>query len=135
MKYRTRKMVAARDLNSNGWLFGGRVLAWIDEEAFIFVTCQLGTPSVVTRSMSEIHFLASARQGDIVEIGTDVVALGRTSITVRCEVRNQRSRQVITRVERIVFVRVDGYGTPVPHGRETQRPPGTESGEPERALP
>ena len=35
MKFYTRKMVAAKDLNSNGSLFGGRLLAWIDEEAFI----------------------------------------------------------------------------------------------------
>ena len=41
MKFFTRKMVAAKDLNSNGSLFGGRVLSWIDEEAFIFSACQL----------------------------------------------------------------------------------------------
>ena len=32
MNFRTRKMVAARDLNSNGTLFGGRCLEWIDED-------------------------------------------------------------------------------------------------------
>ena len=115
MQYRTRKMVAARDLNSNGWLFGGRVLEWIDEEAFIFAACQIESASVVTRSMSRVEFLASARQGDLVEIGTDMVDIGRTSITVRCEVRNRRSRQVITRVDEIIFVHIDAEGEPRPH--------------------
>ena len=32
MKFFTRKMVAAKDLNSNGSLFGGQYY-WIDEEA------------------------------------------------------------------------------------------------------
>lgn len=118
MKYRTRKMVAAKDLNSNGTLFGGRVLAWVDEEAFIFAACQLDSTSVVTRSMSAVEFLATARQGELVEIGTEVVGFGRTSITVACEVRNRRTRQSITRVERTVFVRVDGEGRAVPHGIE-----------------
>lgn len=117
MKYHTRKMVAAKDLNATGSLFGGQMLAWIDEEAYIFASSELETPAVVTRSMSEIHFLASARQGDIVEIGTAAVAFGRTSITVECDVRNLRTQQSITRVERIVLVRVDGDGKPVPHGK------------------
>ncbi len=120
MRYRTRKMVAARDLNSNGTLFGGRVLAWIDEEAFIFVACQLDSPSIVTRSMSEVEFVSTARQGDLIEIGTEVVTIGRTSITVRCAVRNRRTQQIITRVERIVFVRVDSAGRPIPHERQPE---------------
>ena len=110
-------MVAAKDLNSNGTLFGGRALEWIDEEAFIFVSCQLDSDSVVTRSMSEVGFLATARQGDVVEIGMETVGLGHTSITVRCEVRNRRSKQIITTVERIVFVMVDSEGRPTPHGK------------------
>jgi len=117
MKFRTRKMIAARDLNSNGTLFGGRVLDWIDEEAFIFASCQLGSDSVVTRIISEIEFVATARQGDVIEIGMEVVSFGRTSITLRCEVRNRRTKQIITAVDRIVFVLVDADGRPTPHGR------------------
>ena len=30
MIFRTRKMISAKDLNSNGTLFGERVLEWID---------------------------------------------------------------------------------------------------------
>ena len=33
MKFHTRKWVKPEDLNPNGTLFGGRLLAWIDEEA------------------------------------------------------------------------------------------------------
>ena len=117
MKYRTRKMIAARDLNSNGTLFGGRVLDWIDEEAFIFASCQLESTSVVTRTMSEINFVATARQGEVIEVGMEVVSLGRTSITLRCEVRNRQTKRTITAVERIVFVLVDENGRPAAHGK------------------
>lgn len=127
MQFRTRKMVAAKDLNPNGTLFGGRALEWIDEEAFIFASCQLDNPSVVTRCISEVEFVATARQGDVVEIGMEAVAFGRTSITVRCVVRNRRTKEVITTVERIVFVLVDENNRPVPHGRTG--PPSTTSAE------
>lgn len=118
MRYRTRKVVAAKDLNANGSLFGGQMLAWIDEEAYIVASSQIDSPSVVTRSMSEVNFLASARLGDIVEIGVAAVALGRTSITVECDVRNLRTQESITRVDRIVFVHVDAEGKPRPHGKQ-----------------
>ena len=117
MNFRTRKMVAARDLNSNGKLFGGRCLEWIDEEAFIFTSCQLESERVVTRSMSEINFLTTARQGEIVEIGMEATDFGRTSITISCVVRNMRTKQIITAVDKIIFVKVDQVGKPEPHGK------------------
>ena len=117
MNFRTRKMVAARDLNSNGTLFGGRCLEWIDEEAFIFTSCQLESERVVTRSMSEINFLATARQGEIIEVGMEAIDFGRTSITISCVVRNMRTKQIITAVDKIIFVKVDQVGKPEPHGK------------------
>ena len=37
-------MVMPADLNGAGTLFGGRCLAWVDEEAAIYATFQLKTP-------------------------------------------------------------------------------------------
>jgi acyl-CoA hydrolase len=42
--------------------------------------------------MSEINFKSSARQGDIIEIGIDVVKFGTSSLTLKCEVRNMMTR-------------------------------------------
>ncbi len=116
MKYFTRKMIAHKDLNSNGTLFGGRVLDWIDEEAYIYCSCQLDNDRVVTRSMSNIDFLHSAVRGDIIEIGMETVNLGNTSITIKCDVRNKRTEKTITSVDKIVFVNLGPDGKPAPHG-------------------
>jgi acyl-CoA thioesterase YciA len=116
MKYFTRKMIAHKDLNSNGTLFGGRVLDWIDEEAYIYCSCQLDNDRVVTRSMSNIDFLHSAVRGDIIEIGMETVKLGITSITIKCNVRNKRTEKTITSVDKIVFVNLGPDGKPAPHG-------------------
>lgn len=116
MIYRTRKLIKPRDLNARGTLFGGRVLEWIDEEAAIFAICQLDNLNVVTKAMSEINFLSSAKVGDVVELGMDLVDFGTTSITISCDVRNKKSKVSIIKIDKIVFVLVDENGKPKSHG-------------------
>ena len=104
MIFRTRKLIKPGDLNARGTLFGGQVLKWIDEEAAIFAVCQLSERNIVTKAMSEINFVASAKTGDIVEIGCELVSVGTTSITIACEVRNKDTKQSIIKIDKIVFV-------------------------------
>lgn len=117
MHFRTRKWVKPEDLNPNGTLFGGSLLRWIDEEAAVYVITQLDNPRVVTKYMSEINFVSSARQGDIIELGIGATQFGRTSITLRCEVRNVITHKSILTIDRIVFVNIGPDGLPAPHGR------------------
>ncbi|MBC2606478.1 acyl-CoA thioesterase [Pelagicoccus albus] len=120
MKFFSRKWIRPEDLNSNGTLFGGRLLAWIDEEAAIYAMCQLGNNRhLVTKFMSEIDFVSSARQGEVIEIGVEFVSFGRTSITMKAEVRNKASKQTIIAINRIVFVNLDSEGKALPHGLTT----------------
>jgi acyl-CoA hydrolase len=116
MNFRTRKLIKYEDLNARGTLFGGQVLKWIDEEAAIFCICQLSTRSLVTKVMSEVNFASSAKLGDIIEIGCELVEFGRTSITISCEVRNKDTKKTIIKIDKIVFVSVDENGVPNPHG-------------------
>ena len=113
MIYRTRKLIKPADLNGHDTLFGGRLMAWIDEECAVYATCQMKTPGNVTKFISEMNFIAPAFQGDIIEIGVETIATGRTSLTLRCEVRNIRSKQVIITIEKLVFVAVDKDGRPM----------------------
>ena len=117
MNFHTRKWVKPEDLNPNGTLFGGSLLRWIDEEAAIYAICQLDNRSVVTKFMSEINFVSSTRQGDIIELGMTATHFGSTSITLRCEVRNKITRKSILTVEKMVFVNLNENGEPAPHGR------------------
>jgi acyl-CoA hydrolase len=114
--FTTRKWIKPEDLNANGTLFGGSLLKWIDEEATIYTILQLGTRWVVTKIISEINFVSSAVEGDIVEMGLIAHTFGRTSITMRAEVRNMVTQKSILTIDRIVFVSVDEDGKPVPHG-------------------
>ncbi|MGX1639076.1 acyl-CoA thioesterase [Sphingobacterium sp. NPDC055431] len=117
MNFYTRKWVKPEDLNPNGSLFGGTLLRWIDEEAVIYAIVQLGNPHVVTKYISEINFVSSAKQGDIIELGIEAINFGRTSLTMRCVVRNKITRMVILSIDKLVFVNLDSEGTPTPHGK------------------
>jgi len=117
MNFYTRKWVKPEDLNAHGTLFGGRLLSWIDEEAAIYTIVQLDTNGCVTKYMSEINFINSAKQGDIIELGIKATSFGNTSITLTCEVRNKISHKTILTIDKIVFVSVDEKGKPVKHGK------------------
>jgi acyl-CoA thioesterase YciA len=114
--FRSRRWVKPEDLNAHGTLFGGSLLRWIDEEAAIYAIIQLGNSRAVTKFMSEIDFVSSARQGDLIELGIRAVSFGRTSLTMRAEVRNIITRERILAIESIVFVSLDATGKPQPHG-------------------
>lgn len=116
INFRTRKWVKPEDLNAHGTLFGGTLLRWIDEEAAIYAVLQLGNHRVVTKLISEINFQASAAQGDLLEMGLVATHFGRTSITMRAEVKNMLTRVTILSIEKIVFVNLDENGVPTPHG-------------------
>lgn len=117
MRFHTRQWVKPEDLNPNETLFGGRLLAWIDEEAALYAIIQLENPRVVTKHMSEINFMASAKQGDIIELGLDVVKFGKTSLILRCEARNKMTRETILTIDSITMVNLDESGKPKPHGK------------------
>lgn len=117
MRFHSRKWVKPEDLNPNGTLFGGKLLAWLDEELALYTIIQLENSRIVTKHMSEINFRSSARQGDIIEIGIDVVKFGNTSLTLKCEARNMMTRETIISIDSITMVNLGADGKPKTHGK------------------
>ena len=109
MKFLTRKLVTHEDLNPRGYLHGGQLLKWIDEEGGIHAGLELNTGLIVTKMMSEIDFKFPVILGDVVEIG-------KTSCTLSCEVRSLHADKGVLTVDKIVYVRVNKYGLPKGHG-------------------
>ncbi len=117
MRFHTRKWVKPEDLNPNETLFGGQLLAWIDEECALYTIIQLENKRIVTKYMTEINFMSKAVQGDIIEIGIEVIKFGVTSLTLACEVRNKMTRETILTVDKIIMVNLGETGKPSPHGK------------------
>ena len=118
MKFLTRKLVTHEDLNPRGYLHGGQLLKWImDEEGGIHAALELNTGLIVTKYMSVIDFAFPVMLGDVVEIGMKTVDVGKTSVTLSCEVRSLHADRTVLTIEKIVYVRVNKYGLPKEHDR------------------
>ena len=72
--------------------------------------------SLANSRLDLAHRLEDTKEGDIIEIGLEVVKLGKTSITLRCVVQNKNTKNTIIIVEEIVFVCVGEDGKSKPHG-------------------
>lgn len=117
MKFYSRHLIKHEDLSGSNGLFGGRLLAWLDEEAAIFASCQMDTAHVVTKYIGGIDFLSPARIGDVIEFGLECNRIGTTSMTIHCLVRNKHTHAAVVEIMEMVFVAVDIDGRPIPYRR------------------
>ena len=115
MKFLTRKLVTPADLNPRGYLHGGQLLKWIDEEGGIHAGLELQTGLIVTKYISDINFKFPVIQGDVVEIGMQTIEIGKSSCTLSCEVRSLQADRPVCTIDKIVYVRVNKYGLPKGH--------------------
>lgn len=116
MSYVMERLVRPEHLNGAGTIFGGVLLAWIDEAAAIVVIKKLKSEGIATVAMSEVHFKRPVRAGSLVRIHTQVIAIGSTSITLRVVADTHGCRKPVIIVERVVFVLLDSKGQPRAHG-------------------
>jgi len=115
MKFLSRRLVMPTDLNSRGTLFGGRLLAWIDEECSVYAAVESGADLVLTKYISEMDFQSPAYLGDVVQIGVEITSSTRVSITLKCTVRELRTKRKIVKIDRLVFIAIDEKGRPTRH--------------------
>lgn len=76
-------LVRHRDLNHAGSLFGGAMMAWADELAYIAATLSYPGCDFVTKVFEPFDFIGGAAQGAIVRIDAKVVSKGRSSVRVQ----------------------------------------------------
>ena len=116
----TRKIVAPDQLNPNGTLFGGVIMAWIDEVAFMSARRYSGRPFVVTASIDNITFTLPLRLGDHVILTSQVNYVGRTSMEIGVKVEREDpysgARTQATSAY-LTFVALDRRGQPTPVAR------------------
>ena len=121
MEYTTRRMIKYPHLNAAGILCGGVALSWLNEDAEVFVSTLLETSRIATAKVSEVVFNSAANIGDILISGVELVRVGKTSVTVKCELRNKTTNKVIVQVEEVVLVEIDFNKKPTPHKLYKQR--------------
>ena len=100
-----------RDTNSQGTVFGGIILSYIDMAGAIEAHRRTRMPRFVTVAMREVIFHKPVFVGDLVSFYAETVRVGTTSITIRVIVEAERvgvssDRVRVTEAE-VIYVAVD----------------------------
>ncbi len=115
------KLVMPGDMNNYNFLFGGKMLMWVDEFAWIAVSTDFPNCRFVTRSLGEISFFRKVEKGSILKFESKRVKIGNTSVTYHVDVYAQAPSQednpLVFHTD-IVFVCVDEQGEKCPIPRE-----------------
>ena len=117
MKLINKKIVMTRDIGIHGNLFGGIMMAWIDEAAAAYATEYCFTPNMVTVRVGELIFRKPLKSGNHLRIYGEVTDIRKTSIRLNIEARKYSvysSEETVVCTTSIVFVRIDDDGTPTP---------------------
>lgn len=109
--------IKTQDVGYHGNLFGGVMLAWLDEAAAAFAAQVADTPRMVTKHIAGLTFEKPCRPGQIIKIYGQVVKIGKTSLTLAVEARrhsvyNGTQKTVVD--TQMTFVRIDGDGDSIP---------------------
>ena len=111
-----RKLVLPEHLNSQGSLFGGYLLKWLDE--FAYITAQLEFPGhrFVTIAMNNVEFRHPIICGQILRFAVTRGRLGTTSVEYQVEVYDDPgdTEDVILFATQVIFVNLDDAGNKVP---------------------
>jgi acyl-CoA thioesterase YciA len=108
-----------RDTNSQGTIFGGVILSYIDTAGAIEAHRHTRMQRFVTVAMKEVIFHKPVFVGDLVSFYCETVRVGTTSITVRVVVEVERlgksesERARVTEAE-VTYVAVNEKGEKIP---------------------
>ena len=77
----TYTIVRPEHLNHHGFLFGGQMLKWVDEFAWLAASKEFPGCRWVTIAMDKIEFKKRVKPGSILRFQTGIKKSGNTSIT------------------------------------------------------
>ncbi len=109
----TCTLVRTEHLNHYGRLFGGQLLRWVDEFAWVAATRQFPGCKFVTRALKNVEFRHQVGNGAILNFKIELSSQGVTSVAYSVEVHAQSlqtatTEQIFSTV--VVLVAVDEKG-------------------------
>lgn len=79
-------IVRMEHLNHHGYLFGGQLLKWVDEFAWLVAARDFAGYVLVTRAMDRVDFKTPVANGSILRFHIRPYHQGKTSVTYSVEV-------------------------------------------------
>lgn len=84
----TSKICMTKDIGICGNMFGGNLLAILDEAGAMFSTKLIQSKSIVTLKIEEVLFIHPIKTGDLIEIYGELIKFGNTSVTIKLTVKS-----------------------------------------------
>jgi acyl-CoA hydrolase len=113
----TFKLVRPEHLNHYGYLFGGFLLKWVDEIAWIAASRDYPGCRFVTVAMNSVEFHRGVHQGDVLRFNAREHERGRTSVqyavSAFCDDLESGGEEAIFSTC-VTFVRLDDAGQKIP---------------------
>jgi len=113
----TYKLVMPEDMNHYGFLFGGKLLMWVDEIAWMAVSNDYPGLEFVTVGMSEVRFCKSVHPRSVLRFEAERQRVGTTSVTYHVDVYRRSidaaDEEHVFHTD-ITFVHIDATGTKQP---------------------
>ena len=111
-----RKLVLPEFLNDQGFLFGGNLLKWVDESAYITASLEFPGNRLVTVSLSEVNFKHPIQPGELLCFDVQLTRRGNTSVSYKIDVLGEKLADTNEPlfVTKITFVNVGDGGEPRP---------------------
>jgi acyl-CoA hydrolase len=110
-------MVRTEHLNHHGYLFGGQMLKWVDEFAYLAAARDYPGVKLVTRAMDRIEFRTHVVNGSILRFNILPLHKGTTSVTYEVKVHADApgaTEEKLVFTNHITFVAVDSDGGKAP---------------------
>ncbi len=104
-------LVRPEHLNQYGFLFGGYLLMWVDETAWLAASMDYPDSKFVTVGMDHVAFKKSVKNGGILRFTANLTKTGNTSLCYDVKVMDQAEEIFCTLV---TLVRIDDYGSKTP---------------------
>lgn len=113
-----RKLVLPEHMNSQGSLFGGYLLKWLDEFAYITAQSEFPGRRFVTIAMNNVEFRHPIVCGQILRFSVVRRRLGTTSVEYEVDVFDDRADAggKVLFATQITFVNLDEAGNKRPIG-------------------
>ena len=105
------------EIGQNNNLFGGVMLAWLDEAGGIYAAQICRSPNIVTLKMDEVIFKLPVRVKDQVRIYGKTEHIGNTSVSIKLEARRhvvEDDSEILVCSTKMLFVKINEDGIPIP---------------------
>ncbi|MGI9290809.1 MAG: acyl-CoA thioesterase [Gammaproteobacteria bacterium] len=112
-----RKLVQPEFMNEQGALFGGYLLKWVDEYAYMTVSLEHPGNRFVTIGLDQVEFKHPITLGEILRFTVSQTRKGSTSVSYLVEVFGEKeapSDQTTLFATHITFVNLDDKGCKAP---------------------